>query len=93
MIASYFPVSGKRASSQRNLERPGHAHQRDVFLLRAGAQQPVVSAQKQPLGDERIETRNNDGKPLAGSAQAAFNRGETASLGDARFLFFCLSSP
>jgi len=68
-----FPSLGERASSQRNLKSPRHTNQRDIPFLRARAQQPVVSTQKKPLRDERIEACDNNSEPFSRSAKSAFD--------------------
>jgi len=64
---------GKRASGQGNLERARHAGERDVFLLRARAQQPVVGALKEPFRDEGVEARDYNCEPFSGGAESAFD--------------------
>jgi hypothetical protein len=48
------------AGSQWDFKRPRHADNLDVFLSHPGTQKPVISASKQTLCDELIETGDND---------------------------------
>ncbi len=59
---------------QRNLKRPRHPHQMNVFPGSARAHQPVDSAQQQPLSDKCIEPGNGNSEALARSAQRSFER-------------------
>ena len=68
-----LPSFGKRARGQRDFECPGNSDQRDVFLLRARAQQSVVSALKETFRDEGVEARDDNSKPPSISAEAALD--------------------
>jgi len=71
-----FACLGELSRRYRNLERAWDTHQRNVFLLRAGAQQSVDCAQQQPLGDESIEPRNHNGEAFPAGVHRAFERVE-----------------
>src|SRR5208337_3927996 len=64
-----------RARGGGNFKRAGNADQRDVPLLRSGAQQPVESSLQQPFGDERVEARDDNSKSLSRRVQLPFDRG------------------
>ena len=54
---------------QRNFEGSRHAHEIDVISLSSGAQQPIDRTHQQPLGDEGIEPRYNNGKIPSGGIE------------------------
>ena len=55
-----FASFGERARGGGNLERAGNANNIDVSILRAGADQSVVCASQQAIGDEFIEACDDD---------------------------------
>ena len=59
---------------QRNLKRPRHPHQINVFPGSARAHQPTDCAKQKSLGDKSIEPGNDNREALARSAQRAFER-------------------
>jgi hypothetical protein len=65
---------GESASSQGNLKGSGNTNQHNVFLLRPRAQKTIVGALPETLGDKSVEARDDNRKPLAGSAEAALDR-------------------
>src|ERR1700687_105396 len=69
-----FSGFGEHAGGGWNFKRSGHANERDVLLLCARAQQSVVSAQEEPLRDERVETRHDNSEALSGTTKSAFDR-------------------
>src|ERR1700674_3783943 len=64
-----FSSFSKHASGGWNFESSGYADHRDVFLVRARAQQSVVSALKKPFGDEGVEARDDNCKTASRSAK------------------------
>src|SRR5260370_13486505 len=61
-------------SRQRNLKRPRHPHQINILFRSAGTHQSIDCAQQEPLGDERVESGNDNSKAHTLSAQRAFQR-------------------
>ncbi len=70
-----LPRQSQHPRRHRNLERPRHPHNRNVFLLRSRAQQSIIGAQQQPLRDERVKPRHHNCKPLPGGVDLPFERG------------------
>src|SRR5260370_8312133 len=71
-----------------NFERSGNANQRDVFLLRARAQQSVVSALKKPFRDKGVEARDDNCKPTSRSAKPTLDSRDRRLSGKLDFYFF-----
>lgn len=65
---------GQRARGGRNLKRARNADDRDVLLPCAGANQSVVRASQQSIGNELVEAGNNNSEGKTGRAEATGNR-------------------
>ena len=65
---------GQRARGGGNFEGAGNANNFDI-ISPSTARQAINCASKQSLGDECIEAGDHNRKPLARSAQIAFDRG------------------
>src|SRR5262245_32512161 len=64
---------GQRARLGWDLKRSGYADQRNVLGSATGATQRVQRALQQPLGDEGIPPRHNDGETHPPGTQATLN--------------------
>src|ERR1019366_1089226 len=64
-----LPSQSQTPRRQRDLKRPRHPRDVDVFLGSSGTQQPIASAQQKPLRDKRIKPRHHNRKPPPGSVE------------------------
>lgn len=61
------------ASGGGNFERAGHANDGDVLLCRTATKKAIIRATQQALGDEFVETGDDDGEAKAGGVEFAAN--------------------
>ena len=67
-----LPSQSQTPRRQRDLKRPRHPRNIDVFLRSASPNQPVASTQQQPLRNKRIKPRHHNGKPPPRSVKLSF---------------------
>ena len=70
--AGVLPALGKPAHDARKLEGAGHAHDVDAAVGDAVAQQGVLSAVEQLLGDERVEAAHHQREAPFGADEVTF---------------------
>src|SRR5262249_17129001 len=68
VLASFSQCSGLR----RDFERPRHSDDRDVAFVASAAPQTIPGALQKSLRDERVPTRNHNGKAHASGVELAF---------------------